>query len=118
MSLNTDSNVITLVTANIEGPEAKGIAKIVQIGHEIILKLEDYWIAPGAPDVRFYLSPDTMGSVDEAIEVGSVHQFSGNTEYQLPPSIQLNDFRSLVVYCKVYSVTFGVGVLQQVNQQG
>lgn len=97
----------------IHGHEAGGEVELVTSSQGQFVQLRDYWIADGAPDVRIYLSPDETGdvNVDGVIELGKVVSFSGNASYKIPKDRLAEQLRSLVVYCKVYSVTFGVAVL-------
>lgn len=54
----------TIATARIEGPEAIGDAKIVQLQDDSYqLQLTDYWIAPGAPDVQIVFSKNPEGHI-------------------------------------------------------
>ena len=47
-----------IAKAVIAGHEAKGNASIVQADDgSLKIKLTDFWIAPGAPDVRIVISP-------------------------------------------------------------
>ena len=103
----------TIANGVIHGHEAGGEMELVTSSHGQFVRLKDYWIAEGAPDVRIYLSPDETGdvNVDGVIDLGKVVSFSGNASYEIPKDSLTRHFRSLVVYCKVYSVTFGVAVL-------
>ena len=107
----------TLAQGTIEGPEANGAASLVHMGDEIKLVLKDYWIAPGAPDVRVYLSPHTSGSVESAVDLGPIHQHEGSIEFLVSQDTFLESIKSVVIFCKVYSVTFGIGLLHPVREK-
>ena len=103
-----------LATAEISGHEATGSARISRAGNgDLVLKLIDYHIAPGAPDVRVYLSPSEDANVraDGVVDLGRVTQFDGHIDIAIPAGVDVAAFRTVVVYCKVYSVEFGRGKL-------
>lgn len=100
----------------IRGHEAGGEVVLENTSQGGVLHLKNYWIAPGAPDVRVYLSPDASGEVEVegAVDFGRVQAFSGEVSYPIPEGVAAAQMRAVVVYCKVYSVTFGVAILEHV----
>jgi len=106
-----------VATGVIIGPEAKGTVTITSSDTSgITVHIEDAWIAPGAPDVRVYLSADRGGDVTTgaSVELGIVTALTGHLVFAVAPAVGLSAMRSLVVYCKVYSVLFGVAPLEHV----
>ena len=83
-------------------------------GGEPVVRLTKLWVAPGAPDVRVYLASDPEGDVKTGVlvELGKLTTLSGDFAFAIPPGTDLGDIRTLVVYCSVYSVTFGVAPLE------
>ncbi|MGI9595655.1 MAG: hypothetical protein ACR2QK_05825, partial [Acidimicrobiales bacterium] len=63
-----------LATATIDGPEARGEAQLLQAPDgTVTVELDQFWVAPGAPDVRLFISPDPAGDVDDdASDLGPV----------------------------------------------
>jgi hypothetical protein len=102
-----------LATATIKGQEARGQAQLVQApGGTVSLEVDEFWVAPGAPDVRLYISSSADGEVDESTEdLGPVPDNTAVLSRQIPTDFDLADARSIVVYCRVYSVLFGYGTL-------
>ncbi len=103
-----------LATATITGPEARGTAALIQTDDgRTLLRATDYWIADGAPDARFYLTPHPGGSVDVEgiIDFGKITPLTGNIEFDLPTGADPSSFLMVVVYCRQYSVEFGRGSL-------
>lgn len=98
----------------IQGHEAGGEVELEDSSQGQFVNLINYWVAEGAPDVWIYLSPDEAGdvTVDGVINLGELAEFSGNTRLEIPKGSSTQDLRSLVVYCKAYTVTFGVAVLE------
>ena len=79
--------------------------------------ISNVWIAPGAPDVRIYLSSDPKGDLRSGTmtELGKVTELTGELSYDVPAVLEDPDMRSLVVYCSVYSVIFGVAALEYIG---
>lgn len=102
-----------LATAAIAGPEARGHAELVKAADgTVTLEIADFWVAPGAPDVRLFVSPNPNGTVEEtAIDLGPVPEHQTNLSYEFPTNANLNELASIIVYCKVYSVLFGHGTI-------
>ncbi|NDJ60861.1 MAG: DM13 domain-containing protein [Chloroflexi bacterium] len=109
------SDEVILSEAAISGPEARGTARLIrQASGAVVLRVEAYWIAEGAPDARFYLTPDAGGAVnvDGVIDFGKMDQLTGTVEFALPEGVDPASLGAVVVYCKAYSVEFGKGALQ------
>ena len=105
---------MTLVSrATITGPEARGDARVtVDDTGEATLTLEDLWVAPGAPDVRLYVTRRGDGAIDEtAIDLGHMADGLTRHEAQLPADLDPAELSFVIVYCKVFSVHFGSGAL-------
>jgi hypothetical protein len=67
--------------------------------------------ASNGPDVYVYLSreasPTTSAQVMNGYEVGKLTATAGDLRYTLPASLDLRQYRSVVVYCKSFSIIFG-----------
>lgn len=100
-----------LAHASVTGHEARGAARMEQTtdGHVVVL-LTDFWVAPGAPDVRLYVTPRADGVVDAAaLDLGRVPDGVPDLIFTLPDETDVASLRSVVVHCTVYSVYFGGG---------
>lgn len=75
-----------------------------------LLRLENLQSANG-PDLHVYLvrvtSPQTSQQVMAGLEVGTLKATTGDTNYPLPAGTDLSQFKSVVIYCKSFSVIFG-----------
>ena len=102
----------------IRGPEAGGAVVVEVSGSKAVLRLEDFWIAEGAPDVRVYLTPDSGGNVGVTgvVEFGKVTAPSGSLAYDIPDVTPIRSMRAVVVYCKAFGVTFGVAELGHLDE--
>ena len=102
-----------LAEADITGPEARGAATLVADGDSAVVSVRELWVAPGAPDVRLYLSPHEDGRIDTgAVDLGSLADGVRSVERAVPPGVDATAMGSVVVYCGVYSVHFGHGRLR------
>ncbi len=105
-----------IAKAVIAGHEAKGNASIVQADDgSLKIKLTDFWIAPGAPDVRIVISPRKDGQPDDsATEISLVPDATSTLEYDIPSSVDIGKMKTVIVYCKQYFAHFGHGNLRLV----
>ena len=80
-----------------------------------VLRLTGFSTSNG-PDVHVYLSqspadasPDAFGR--DPIELGSLRANQGNVNYAVPSGTDLSGVRSAVIWCRRFSVGFGVAPL-------
>ncbi len=68
------------------------------------------------PDVFVYLSkvagPTTSAQVMDGFEVGLLKATSGQLSYTLPASLDIGQYKSVVVYCRSFSIIFGYASLR------
>jgi hypothetical protein len=105
--------MLTLASGTIAGPEARGRVRVIAAADGTrTLETADLWVAPGAPDVRIYVTRNTDGAVDESsIELGPVADGQANQSWDFPSDLSSTSAVSVVVYCHVYSVYFGHATL-------
>jgi Electron transfer DM13 len=93
-----------------------GTARVVELADgRRVLRLENLDTSEG-PDVRIWLSakPHTAGLhgfEGPYVELGKLKGNHGNQNYEIPPGTQLRDYRSVVIWCKRFSVAFGAAPL-------
>jgi len=71
-----------------------------------VLTLTEFATSPG-PDLRVYLvtgGPDDLGDV---VDLGRLKGNEGNQQYALPASLDVERHRTVVVWCRAFSVAFG-----------
>jgi len=99
-----------IASGTIDGHEARGEFTIVDADGNARVQLRNLWVAPGAPDVRLYISPRTDGHVDDtATELGKIPDRQSEIDRQLPDHIDPRSIGSVIIHCTVYSVLFGFG---------
>lgn len=76
----------------------------------VILRFENLNSANG-PDLHVYLSkqasPATTQQVMDGVEVGKLKATQGTSNYELTATTDITQFKSVVIYCKSFSVVFG-----------
>lgn len=82
---------------------------------KLVLRLTDLNSTPG-PDLYVYVtrveSPSGDAQVKNGIEVGKLKATRGDINYELDSGLDPSQFRSVVVYCKSFSVVFGFANLK------
>lgn len=77
-----------------------------------VLRLEDFSVRNG-PDLYVYLSPGPTGRVDEALNLGRLKATDGAFNYDMPPSIDPRQIKSVLVWCRQFGVLFGSAQLME-----
>ena len=74
---------------------------------DVILRFQDFEVRNG-PDLFIYLTPAPDGDVhvDGAINLSEIKATSGSVNYEVPADVDAESFRSVVVYCRAFSVVF------------
>ncbi|MFD3419630.1 DM13 domain-containing protein [Streptomyces decoyicus] len=100
--------------------DTSGTARTVRLpdGGQV-LRLEDLKTSEG-PDVRVYLSSRAAdaakaGLGDGAVALGKLKGNLGNQNYTVPAGTDLSKFRSVVIWCERFSVSFGAAGLAPVS---
>ncbi|WP_029252843.1 DM13 domain-containing protein [Paraoerskovia marina] len=108
----------TDATATITGHEARGRAVLErEADGSAVVRLTDFWVAPGAPDVRLYVTAREDGRVDRsAVQLGRVPDRTPELSFPVPDGVDVADLRHVVVHCTVYSVYFGAGEWLRVDR--
>jgi hypothetical protein len=77
---------------------------------KVILRFENLNSANG-PDLHVYLSkqisPATTQQVMDGVEVGKLKATMGTSNYELAATTDIAQYKSVVIYCKSFSVVFG-----------
>jgi len=80
-----------------------------------LLRFENLHSANG-PDLHVYLSkqasPATTQQVMDGIEVGMLKATTGASNYEMAATTDITQFKSVVIYCKSFSVVFGYANLR------
>lgn len=97
---------------------AEGVATVYDTGGgKRVLRFTDFAVSNG-PDVHVYLvaADDPMDSEtvkqSEVYELGSIKGNVGNQNYDLSSDVDLNKFKSVVIWCKRFGVNFAAAELE------
>ncbi|HEV8469337.1 MAG TPA: DM13 domain-containing protein [Candidatus Limnocylindria bacterium] len=88
-----------------------GVVRIVKVGDDRFLRFENVDIA-GAPDMYVYLSDLTNGRPGAFVDLGRLKATNGSFNYPIPPAVDLRAVRSVVVWCRQFTVTVTYAVLR------
>ena len=82
-----------------------GTVLLVRSEDMAVVRFENVAIT-NAPDVHVYLSPETGGKWSDATSVylGPLKATNGSFNYAVPASVDLSQARSVVVWCRQFSV--------------
>lgn len=95
----------------------KGSWEVVQRGDQTIIKFSDDFRAKRGPDLKVFLSPQTVADVNGktatngSVLLGELTSTKGGQEYVLPAGVNISDFSSVLVHCEEFSVLWGGGNL-------
>ena len=87
-----------------------GRVTILAVGANRFLRFENVDIA-GAPNMFVYLSDHDDGQPGSFTNLGPLRATTGSFNYQLPDGLDLGGVRSVVVWCRAFSVTVTYAVL-------
>ena len=88
-----------------------GVIRIVRTGDDRFVRFEDVDIA-GAPDMYVYLSDRDDGKPGVFVDLGKLKATNGSFNYPIPASVDLAAVRSLVIWCRQFSVTITYATLR------
>jgi hypothetical protein len=89
----------------------KGTARLIETSPGVYtVRLEGFQVRNG-PDLYVYLSPSRDGYAKGAIELGRLKADRGNQNYAVPATADVTVARSVVIWCKQFSVLFAVAEL-------
>jgi hypothetical protein len=106
---STASGPVTLATGELGYVDAihngKGTVLLVRTGDAVVLRFDNVAIT-NAPDVHVYLSRETGGKWSEAtsLYLGPLKATNGSFNYAVPDGADLSLYKSVVVWCRQFSV--------------
>ncbi len=89
-----------------------GTARLIEIAPgEWTVRFERFSVRNG-PDLYVYLSPDSAGYADGAVELGTLKATDGDFNTDVPAGTDATAMRSVVIWCKQFAVEFAVASLE------
>ena len=101
-----------------------GTARIVTEGGHRYLELDTAFSTSSmGPDLHVLLDstatpPKAYDNLGSVVNLGSLHDFTGAQRYPIPDSINLANFDSVVIWCRMANATFGYAPLNPVGNAG
>jgi hypothetical protein len=94
--------------------ETTGTARVVEVGDgSRFVRLEDLDTSDG-PDLRIYLTDQPVSDDwhvwddGEYVDLGALKGNVGDSNYRLPDGVNLDDYRTVVIWCRRFTVGFAV----------
>jgi len=84
-----------------------GPVSLVELDGKTFVRFENVAIQNG-PDLHVYLGRGTGGAYDGSrdLYLGALKATNGSFNYELPSGTQLADYKSVVVWCRAFTVLF------------
>jgi hypothetical protein len=86
----------------------------VRIGRDadgkLVLRVEEFSVTNG-PDLFVVLSPDADAYAAGSLNLGGLKATDGNFNYEIPDGTDLSQYKSAVVWCRSFDVTFAYATL-------
>jgi len=79
-----------------------------------ILRLQtssNFVSSSGAPDLRIYLGNEGS-NVNGALELATLHQRTGGQTWNVPASVNITQYRYVLIWCKQFGGLYGVAALE------
>ena len=98
----------------------QGTAEVIELADgQRVLRLEDFRTSNG-PDLKVWLTDSRVLPGNEGwfvfddgkyLDLGPLKGNVGNQNYVIPPDVDLDDFRSVTIWCDRFNVSFGAAEL-------
>ena len=111
-SMKTDpKDLMVLKMGNFQNAVHKvsGGAKLIKNGEKHQVMLVDFKTDSG-PDLHVYLVKNDMGDAskdDSFLNLGKLASNSGTMNIDIPAGTNLDDYKSVSIWCKAFNVNFG-----------
>jgi hypothetical protein len=97
--------------------ESHGTASAIRlVNGDRVITLTDFTTSPG-PDLRVYMVAGPAGDegeVTDYVDLGALKGNKGDQQYTLPSDLDLHRYRTVVIWCRAFTVLFARASLQSV----
>jgi len=116
----TESSPQILYTGNFQGVahDSTGLANVYQLRNgKQILRFTDFKVSNG-PDLHVYLVAVDDGNDNQTVKdaeivtLGPIKGNVGDQNYELPNDVDLDKYRTVVIWCKRFGVNFATAPLR------
>ena len=105
----------TIASGTFKGADSfhfgRGTASLIEFEPGTVTVRFDSFSVRNGPDLFVYLSPSATGYTRSAIELGRLKATDGSFNYMLPAGVDVSGARSVVIWCKQFSVLFATAPL-------
>ena len=88
----------------------RGVATIIEENGKRYLEFDQAFRSDNGPDLFVLLHkdavPQTYGQ-DQFVNLGDLQSVEGSQRYEIPEDVSVEDFKSAVIWCRQFNVTFG-----------
>ncbi|ATS19626.1 hypothetical protein BRW62_10985 [Parathermosynechococcus lividus PCC 6715] len=126
LEAGSDAASVTIKSGNFMSGEhpTSGIAKIFNNSGQLVLELDQsFETSPMGPDlvVVLHRSENVLGSTTppafplregDYVILAELQSFSGDQRYDIPATVNLDEYRSVAIWCRRFNATFGAAALQ------
>ena len=94
--------------------DTAGGVTIVEENGKRYLEFDESFSTEDGPDLFVLLHKEATPqsySVDQFVNLGDLQSISGSQRYEIPENISVDDFKSAVVWCRQFNVTFGFAAI-------
>ncbi|MEP3891643.1 MAG: DM13 domain-containing protein [Hellea sp.] len=91
----------------------KGTWSVAEQDGQSVIKFDDDFKTKGGPDLKLYLSSNTISDLDSgsvegtSLKLGILKSNRGAQSYIIPKDVNLSDYKSVVIHCEAFSVLWG-----------
>lgn len=97
------------------GHQTSGDIRSTRKNDQETVVLQANFKTDSGPDLKVYLSKDPQGKIDAqetgVLDLGPLKSTSGEQSYPVPSGEKLSSYKSVVIWCKQFSVNFGYATL-------
>lgn len=95
----------------------QGTARIINEKGKRYLEFDKTFKSDSGPDLHVILHRDATLPISglkeqDYITIGRLQKVSGTQRYAIPDNVNLKNFRSVAVWCRMFNATFGYAPLQ------
>ncbi len=94
----------------VSGHHAEGTADLIKSGDKYIIRFENDFKITNGPDLLVYLGKG--GQYYSNAKIAELKGNIGSQNYELPSSININDYNEVWVWCRSFHVGFGMAELK------
>lgn len=94
--------------------QTEGTIQSVESDGNVYLRFEDFETTNG-PDLFVYLTKPGQETT-EGVSLGALKGNIGNQNYLVPEEVDLEEYNTVVIWCRAFSATFGTGELAANNE--